>query len=240
MRGTLRSTIPLLTVLLAGACSTVGGEATPGSVSSSLAVPLGPSLPSIDESPRGEGPLIGDATGEPVFLHDYYEVEGDTLDDVLRSMEERHPGGHNAYTTWHVGWKYEFVSRPLACELSSFWTVVQARYTLPRLVRDPLQSPALLEEWERYVGALRVHEEQHAAFGQEAAREMERLVAERYTRGTNREGLRAAIDQACRTILDETRERERAYDERTDHGRTQGAWLAGSIGRDSAPAAGER
>jgi predicted secreted Zn-dependent protease len=102
---------------------------------------------------------------------------------------------------------------------------VRVRYTLPQWVDWPRADKALQGEWKRYFGALAIHESGHAGYGIAAAKEMVRLVNSGEWRAPERKELKARIDEACNKTLREFRAQEVAYDEKTDHGRTQGARL---------------
>jgi predicted secreted Zn-dependent protease len=54
---------------------------------------------------------------------------------------------------------------------------------------------------------------------------MVRFVNSREWRAPDRNELKTRIDEACDKILREFRAQEVAYDQKTDHGRTQGARL---------------
>ena len=175
-----------------------------------------------------EAPVVlepGPKLPRPILLRDFYEVEGESLGEIEESMRRRGPYGHDGYTSWYVGWKYTFLWSDDECFVTSFWTTVQVRYAMPKLVENPNHSLALLAEWERYLEALREHEEGHAALALEAAAEMERVVLENHMVGTSRKELSDAIDASCRAALKRARTREQAYDRNTEHGRTQGARL---------------
>ena len=160
---------------------------------------------------------------------DYYEVHGTNAEALLASMRATHPSTNHASTEWRVDWNFEYQVKPDECILSSFSTRVRVRYTLPKWVDSQRADKALQGEWKRYLSALGLHEGGHAGFGIEAAKEMVRLVNSREWRAPDRKELKARIDEECNKTLREFRAREVAYDEKTDHGRTQGARLRTSL-----------
>jgi predicted secreted Zn-dependent protease len=160
-----------------------------------------------------------------IIRTDYYEVRGTTAEALLASIKVKQPSTNHASTEWHIDWNYECLHEPDEWILRSFSTRVRVRYTLPQWVDSQRADKALQGEWKRYLGALGLHESGHAGFGIAAAKEMVRLVNSEEWRAPNRREIRARIDEACDKILCEFRAREVAYDEKTDHGRTQGARL---------------
>ena len=160
-----------------------------------------------------------------IIRTDYYEVRGATAPALLASMRANQPFAKHASTEWHVDWNYDWLLKPDECILRSFSVRVRVRFTLPQWIDSQLADEALQGEWKRYSDALRVHESGHAGFGIAAGKEMVRLVNSREWRAADRKELKARIDEECDKTLREFRAREVAYDEKTDHGRTQGARL---------------
>jgi len=160
-----------------------------------------------------------------IIRTDCYEVHGTNAEALLASMNPHQPSSTHASTEWRIDWNYECQQKSDECILRSFTTRVRVRYTLPQWVDSQRADKALQEEWKRYLGALGLHESGHAGFGIAAAKEMVRLVNSREWRAPDQKELKARIDEECDKTLREFRAREVAYDEKTDHGRTQGARL---------------
>jgi predicted secreted Zn-dependent protease len=154
---------------------------------------------------------------------DYYEVRGTNAEALLASMNAHGSSTNHASTQWRVDWDYDFVIKPDECILRSFSTRVRIRYILPQWVDWQRGGKALQGEWKRYLGALGIHESGHGGFGIAAAKEMVRLVNSREWRAPDHNELRTRIDEVCANTLREFRAQEVAYDQKTDHGRTQGA-----------------
>jgi predicted secreted Zn-dependent protease len=169
-----------------------------------------------------------------VIRTDYYEVRGATAEALLAAMKANQPSTRHASTEWHVDWNYEYLLKRDECILRSLNVRVRVRFTLPQWVDSERADEALQGEWKRYFGALQLHESGHAGLGIAAAKEMVRLVNSREWRAPDRTELKAQIDEACDKVVQEFRARDVAYDEKTDHGRTQGARL--NTTRDDKPA----
>lgn len=166
-----------------------------------------------------------------VIRTDYYEVTGSNVATLLASMKAQRPHTNNAFTEWYIDWNYEFLSQPGECVLRGFDLRVQIRYTLPKWVAAQRADPALKAEWKRFLSATMRHERSHADFGLAAAKEMTRVAKAATWQAESRAALRAKLDAECERILKDFTAREVLYDEKTDHGRTQGARCdASSVG----------
>jgi predicted secreted Zn-dependent protease len=95
--------------------------------------------------------------------------------------------------------------------------------TLPRWSPPPGTPADLVSRWERYVAALRVHEEGHLEHGRGAERELRSWSAAFVA--PDCAALDQALSQRFAGILADYQARDREYDARTEHGRSQGAWL---------------
>jgi predicted secreted Zn-dependent protease len=93
------------------------------------------------------------------------------------------------------------------------------QWTPPEDVSDPVR-----EAWQRYISALEAHERGHAQIAQASVAELHRRVAA-IGLAENPLSLRAEVERVVETTLQEFRERDRNYDELTDHGIKQGATL---------------
>jgi predicted secreted Zn-dependent protease len=160
-----------------------------------------------------------------IIRTDYYEVRGTNTEALLASMNGNRSSANHASTEWRIDWNYECQQKSDECILRSFTTRARVRYILPQWVDSQRADKALQGEWKRYLGALGIHESGHAGFGIAAANEMVRLVNSREWRAPDQKELKARIDEACNQTVREFRARDVAYDEKTDHGRTQGARL---------------
>lgn len=94
---------------------------------------------------------------------------------------------------------------------------------LPRLIQGG-QSPIVLAEWERYIGALRAHEQLHANNGKFTA---ETLASRLYAFKSNLPcpQMRARLDEAVDRLIQNMGAWDQRLDAETQHGKSQGAFL---------------
>ena len=126
----------------------------------------------------------------------YYSVKATTIDGLRAEMAARGPKGYWGYSDWYVQWSG-------SCKLS-----VTISITLPKHARPDTMPADVRRKFDRMLGALRAHEEQHGQHAVLAAQEIE--------------------SAGCRNgnaILKTYNDADVRFDRRTDHGRRQGVIL---------------
>lgn len=172
-------------------------------------------------------PLVATAGPEVTIKYDYYDVRGSTAGELKEGMKiygVRWNDGkrYDAFTGWYVEWGYVFNSMGNLCAIEKVSTKVSVTYFLPRWKDSDGADPGLQERWDRFIDALRRHEEGHKEIAVEAALEIEKGVARLNSyKGCN--ALRNIADATAQEIIQIFIAQQEAYDERTKHGRTQGA-----------------
>ena len=126
----------------------------------------------------------------------YYDVEGQTTEDLRADMERNGPQGFWAHTSWHVRWNRH-------CELT-----VRIVYTMPRIVNRDDVPEEVLEKWDEMYQKLATHEGNHANHGVNAAIEIQ-----------------AAGCENADDIIRKWSDQDGIYDKATDHGRLEGLSL---------------
>ena len=157
----------------------------------------------------------------------YYNVAGSTIRDIHRSLAQSRPwrdkSSMDGLTDWRVTWNFYVAPSGDKCRCTSFSTTTTITMTLPRWIAATNTPPEIKTAWQRYVTALAQHEAGHAQFALNAAAEMQKQS--KNLEMANCDALRSQISSQCQAILDDFRNREKAYDERTKNGATQGAVL---------------
>ncbi len=125
-----------------------------------------------------------------------YKVSATTAQGLVAQMSVGGPIGFWAFTRTSVAWRGQ-------CEVR-----VKIRYSMPVHSNPEQMSPELRRKWNRMIKAMRRHEEQHGRHAINAAREIE--------------GANCVNGNA---ILRKWRGQDKAYDARTDHGKTEGVFL---------------
>jgi predicted secreted Zn-dependent protease len=159
---------------------------------------------------------------------EHYDIAGSKAGQLKRAMKRLGPrqGGRRylAYTQWELTWAYTFEEVDAGCRFATFDVRAAITMTLPRWTTAAGASPGLRERWERFLVALEAHERGHARIGAEAARSIDAAVADLGTSATCHQ-LEREAEATAREKVERYRDRERRYDEETNHGRKHGACL---------------
>jgi len=176
------------------------------------------------------GPWSAVGQNTVVRKTNYYAMTGSSLRHIQESLRQTRPwrdnSGRDASTEWYVRWYAEYSSGGATCHCSSFTTTTTITITLPRWIAPTNTPPEVRAAWEKYIGALEVHEAGHADLAIAAASEMHKRIKE-IGNGLDCIALRTRVQTECQAALDSHRAQERDYDRRTRHGATQGATFRG-------------
>ena len=156
------------------------------------------------------------AEAEKIIIFDYYDIEGQTVDELRDQMNTHgvvwtNGNTYDAFTAWHVKWNFRSVDTTLNVELR-----------LPRW-KNYVDGPAdLRKKWNVYMRLLRKHENGHKDIAIKAATEIEKSIAELEPAATCEE-LADTANELGRRILSKHADKEKEYDAQTNFGETQGA-----------------
>lgn len=140
-----------------------------------------------------------------------------------RSPVDHYTGKHyDAFANWVMSWRYHYRVSAGKCRFTSASVLVELKYTYPRWLRSQSVSPSLVSAWRHYLKVLHKHENGHGAIairvGGEVLSSIRMLAPRRSC-----QKLAAAADQMGANGIERTNRLQKAYDDRTDHGATQGA-----------------
>jgi len=128
---------------------------------------------------------------------------------------------YSAYCRWNVQWFYKYHRGSDACSIASVSTKVRILYYLPKWA-NPMGADLVTRlKWDAFIKALTTHEEGHGQHGIQAAEEIEDTLAKMQLYKTCGE-LSAACEERAKSIVEKHRQEDVSYDEKTQHGRTQG------------------
>jgi len=121
-----------------------------------------------------------------------------------------------------VRYEYGYEMRGGRCAVTQVRTTMTGDVLMPRWSNRQGASPDLVARWDRYEAALRAHEEGHLDNGREFA---DALVTD--LRGVPPAADCGALDRDVHArferLLRQYKQKDVDYDQRTQHGRTQGA-----------------
>jgi len=170
--------------------------------------------------------VLAAEAADPLTI-EFYEIHGANQREMRNEIDRLRPSDpvnasrHDGYTHSHVTWTYYLQPSREGCAVRSFETELKVTMTLPRWIKPAGVSARLVEQWETYSAALRVHENGHYEIAVAAAAEVKRRALElRSAEGCK--ALDQALDVTANVVLDEYRKMHVEYDARTRHGETQG------------------
>lgn len=154
-----------------------------------------------------------------------YDVHGLTRLEITQSLNEGARTfvgrGYRGYHQWNIRWQFSYAPSSRGCSITSSSVNLESFTTLPRWVDRDRADSALVAEWDRYIGALRIHENGHRDIGHRAAAEIQRTLR-RFSAGTCA-SISPHANRVARDILERHKRENSEYDEETRHGATQGA-----------------
>lgn len=154
-----------------------------------------------------------------------YDVRGLTRQEIMRSLSEEARrnvrGGFRGYHQWQISWQFRYAASGAGCEITSSIVQLQSETTLPRWIDRERADSALIVEWDRYIGALRTHENGHRDIAHRAVAQIQRAI--RRTRAGTCTSISGVANRTARDILERHQRENREYDEKTRHGAAQGA-----------------
>jgi predicted secreted Zn-dependent protease len=170
-----------------------------------------------------------DLAGQHVSCRtNYYTLTGSTLREIHQSFRQARPwratGGHDGFTVWSVTWRFGTTYNGSVCRVTTFSTTTTIAITLPRWVAPTNADVSLKAEWDRYIQALGKHEYGHAQVALAAAAEIQKRAKE-VPEDASCESLKQRVHSTCDSVVQKYKQMDDAYDQRTDHGRNDGARL---------------
>ena len=150
-----------------------------------------------------------------------YEVHATSPQKAREEMNRRRPvgdrGPFDALTKWFVSWHFSHRKEGGRCRVGTPRIEVAITTTLPRWIEGEST-----EGWQRYLAGLSEHESGHAQNAR-AAGEAVFETLEKLPPAASCGDLDAQATREGKEVLRSFNAEDDAYDQRTQHGKTQGA-----------------
>lgn len=156
----------------------------------------------------------------------FYEVQGNSAPEILAALREHGPRDERgkarfAYTDWDIEWTWRRASEK-SIDVGSLQLLCKATIQLPKLTATPETPIELIRAWHDFVERTRVHELAHVSHVELAAPRIRQRLSAAHARFGQLSTARArAIVQQ---VIYEIRDLDSVYDQRTNHGRSEGTW----------------
>jgi|GEM_PF-3548165 len=159
--------------------------------------------------------------------YQYYEIRGNNEKDLRYQMTQNGSTWddgkkYDSVTSWNVTWDYGYDRTPQACAPDSFRPNIEIVFRFPKWVRTNDAPQSLVNKWDGYMKNLIIHEKGHRDMVVEAANELSHAVAELQSSSSCAD-LDRKVLVLCRKWVEKLNADEKAYDDATVHGATQGA-----------------
>ncbi|MFO0549465.1 MAG: DUF922 domain-containing protein [Polyangiaceae bacterium] len=158
----------------------------------------------------------------------FYSLVGDSLRSV--DGERRAIGPENGlggrsygYTYTHIDYRYADLSSSEGCRPTNVRITLTVTTTMPDWRAEARAAPREQREWDRFIGALTVHEGRHADIG--VRRSLGLKDALESTTAPDCPALVEATRVLFDSVIGSLREEHRDYDVATHGGATEGAYL---------------
>jgi predicted secreted Zn-dependent protease len=155
-----------------------------------------------------------------------YPVYGITANELRQYMDVHGPdcesAKHDGCTQWYIALSYRYRGKDGTCSVSEVHVSTQVTVTLPAWEPSEGTSQTLIDQWQAYMDALRMHEQGHVAIALASGEEL-LATLRALPSAPSCDALQARVSDITEGVLDECRAQHVAYDKQTDHGATQGA-----------------
>lgn len=163
------------------------------------------------------------------FQVTYYPVTGQTIPEIQKSIGQNTPSKEGEYyyagvTIWDLSSNYDLVDTADGCAVRNSQVYLNTTIHLPRLAEQRHISQGVRSEWSRFSNALKTHEMLHA---KNAYRAASTLLGKISRVNTSVPCVRAKtiIQDGTDALIRNITEFDRQLDVKTQHGKSQGAFL---------------
>ena len=159
------------------------------------------------------------------FAPRYYAVTGKTAEEIRASINQKRLAetGHHFDTSsqWYASWSFEYKTDNNSCRINAqaLDVYIQGFIMMPQWDSTGA-DPTLVNRWQKYIDALQKHANQYAQHGLDAGQEI-REELPKLSEETC-EQLKEQTDRKGEEILEKYRQKDREYNERTQHGMLEG------------------
>jgi predicted secreted Zn-dependent protease len=182
-------------------------------------IPCAQGVPSTPMTLKNASPKSGGL--DTKIIWNRYPVSGQDYASLVRSLSANGPKGFHGLSSWDISYQYTTVPAGNMCRFDTIRLTVKGEILMPKWTDEAAAPPTLRQRWQDYYAALQQHEEGHVQHGNELAA----LIQEKFLGyGDMACGQAKAIAQSeFDRLYNNLKNRDKEYDQRTQHGATQGA-----------------
>ncbi len=155
----------------------------------------------------------------------HYQIEPNNEQDLAAALNRATPNGsYHASAHWNISWQYRYQVRNGQCQIQSAQVSLTSQMLMPQLDIGYDTDAQTRDTFSEYYENLITHEYGHLDFGVLAANHIENLLLDQTTM-SQCDDLGVASNARANDIIAHYTVLDDEYDEATDHGRTQGAYI---------------
>ncbi len=160
--------------------------------------------------------------------YDYYRVDhypGEGLKNAITEATPYSTDGERMHgnADWHIRWNFRYDADDNGyCRMTEVDVDLEVVIGMPQLNTRERRTR---ERFDQYIANLERHEQTHVRIARDGAYRIDRalLGMQAYD---DCDQLKRNANQLSQRLVKEIKRAQRQYDDRTEHGRTEGAWLA--------------
>lgn len=158
----------------------------------------------------------------------YYEIFGNNISDLSGQLHTCGPktGGESfaGITLDYINWSYLMkFDADGSCRVDSATAGVNVRIYYPKWDAREKASASTIDRWDNMISSLRLHEEGHRQIDYDGGRELLNTIST--ITGTSCDEVQQKVNSQTKLVTDKISERNEEYDNKTNHGESQGATL---------------
>ena len=163
----------------------------------------------------------------PVFcttnsMIEYYPIVAETPQELDKQLSLNNRNGYSADTKWTINTRYRFKNTNFSCLLDDFKVELEIIHTMPEWINKSNASIELQTLWDAWYSNLLKHEENHGFHGQQAYNDIKQSLYVSH-RANNCAQLTTNLKVLVDRILFKYTQEDKYYDQRTNHGESEGA-----------------
>lgn len=187
-------------------------------------------LPSEAKKPIPAQVALSNQSSQPSILVKtvYYQITGSTAKQLrtqlnqLGPFDQRFNQRFDGATKGNIDWNYRYSTSSDGCKISSADVNTVITIVLPDWQAPAKASQQLINQWNRYIEALQVHENGHQQYWIQASYKILQTL-KNFSTLPSCEQLGRAANAASNRLVEKYVQQDLRYDRKTRHGRTQGA-----------------
>jgi predicted secreted Zn-dependent protease len=153
----------------------------------------------------------------------YYEIYSKDWAGMRNEIDQKGPKGFHGFANWKVSYNYRYnTSAGGQCSITSLVPQFEGEILLPHWVPGPDVSATQRQQWDRFIAALKVHEDGHIDHGTKLSAALAQLSGMQAPSCGEAE---SQVKKRADELIQRYSAMDAEYDRDTNHGATQGASL---------------